>query len=81
MASSFHTWVQNKRPLGQIVIARAAKEHERFAAEELSRYFEKVSGTPLPATRGIGNRALPSMIIPQRVTAKGHGLAHRIGAD
>ena len=63
MSDDHHTWVLNQRPRGQIVISRAAAEHERFAAEELSRYFGKISGVELPISEGIRDRPLPSIIV------------------
>ncbi len=58
-----HCWVKNNRAVGQVVIARTAGAVEIHAAEELSRYFEKISGAPLPVIQGVSNRTAPSIII------------------
>ncbi len=63
MNSTDHIWIENGKPLAQIVISHTAREAERFAAEELSRYFEIMSGTPLPVSEGTSNRCLPSIVI------------------
>ena len=58
-----HVWIDNGKPMGPIVTARTAGEAERFAAEELSRYFEKMSGTALPVREGTSGHDTPSILI------------------
>jgi len=63
MSDISHTWIKGNRALGGIVVSRPAREHELFAAEELAKYFEKISGTALPVAAGIRNRKSPSIVI------------------
>ena len=57
------TPVRDGRPQSRIHIARWAGEPERFAAEELSRYLEKITGAKLLVEVGLKRLAAGAIII------------------
>lgn len=58
-----HIWVKDQKPIGEIIIPKTANESERFAASELSSYFEKISGARLPEVQGVSSKRGPGVII------------------
>lgn len=58
-----HVWIKNQQVVGQIIIPKTADAHERYAAEELMRYFEKIAGARTPIVEGIRHRTKPSIIL------------------
>jgi Domain of unknown function (DUF4838)/Glycosyl hydrolase family 67 N-terminus len=63
MLNSTHIWIQNGRPVGQIVLAYGASEQEEFAAEELAAYLKKMSGGSMPIKHGLRKRDKASIVI------------------
>lgn len=57
-------WVKNKKTQACIKISNMAKVHEKFAAEELSKYFEKMGQVKLPiSTISEADDSSPSIYI------------------
>lgn len=56
-------FVDNKAALGQIVLAKTAAIYEHFAAEELQKYIEKMTGVQLPIEHGLEKRQGNSIVI------------------
>src|SRR5438876_11775580 len=57
------TLISNGRSRCQIVIASNAIPSERYAAEELQRYLEKISGAKLPITTDGAHRGAQEILL------------------
>ena len=55
--------VQDGRPASSILLGKQASSTERYAAEELQRYLEKMSGAKIPIEVGEASQATGTMII------------------
>lgn len=63
MSTDNHTWIRDGQALGCIVLAPGAGEAEAFAAAELARYLEQISGVSLPIHHGLRERPQPAIVI------------------
>lgn len=57
-------WIKDKKVTSKILISELAEQHEIFAAQELNKYFNKMTGQEIPIQKGgIKNETEPAIIL------------------